>query len=382
VPPYRKLWTQSVVGYTFAGLVSATVVGATLGLLGRWLGQLLPREEPFLVVGVLSLVLVVRELGWISFPLPSRRRQTERTWANQFGFRAAAIMWGFDIGLGFSTWVQYGGFWMVVAVILAAGDSGYGAVLLGSYWLGRALPVWFSPWLLREDWIFSTLFEDRSAQDLMYRRMNLLGLAWTGGIVFLMVGTEGARIVTWIIGCLNDLGWFYVSYILVWGLTLVPALLLHQILREIMWLSQQRDDLRSHPHLHVPGLIPQFSASMLGTKKTVTPSDLIGQDTMLLFVRPEDAAHGLDKQLRTSTHGLWHKTSGKLYIVCSGNTDECRELLPELQFSERVNIPVLLDQDGAMARAFQVKSTPIAFRLDAETRIVGFGRQLSSIPPI
>lgn len=118
----------------------------------------MPREGQFLVVGVSSLVLVVRELGWISFPLPSRRRQTERTWASQFGFRAAAIMWGFDIGLGFSTWVHYGGFWMVVAVIIAAGDSGYGAVLLGSYWLGRALPVWFSPWVLREDWIFSTLF--------------------------------------------------------------------------------------------------------------------------------------------------------------------------------------------------------------------------------
>jgi hypothetical protein len=293
---------------------------------------------------------------------------------------AAAIMWGFDIGLGFSTWVHYGGFWMVVAVIIAAGDSGYGAVLLGSYWLGRALPVWFSPWVLREGWNFSTLFANRRAQDLMYRRMNALGLAWTAGIMLSMVGTERARTMAWISGCFSDLGWFHLSYILVCGLTLIPALLLHKVLREIMWLSQQRDDLRSHANTHVSGPAPQFAASVLGAEKTVTPVDLAGQDTLLVFIRPEDAAHELDKQLRTSAHALWHKASGNLYIVCSGNAEECRQLLPELQFSEKVNIPVLLDHDGAMARSFQVTSTPMAFRLDAEARIVGSGRQLSSVP--
>lgn len=189
--------------------------------------------------------------------------------------------------------------------------------------------------------------------------------------------------MAWVIGCLSDLGWFYISYVLAWGLTLIPALLLHKVLREIVWLSQQLDDLRSHAstNTHVPGAVPQFSASVLGTETTVTPGDLAGQDTMLVFIRPEDAAHQMDKQLRISAHALWHKAIGRLYIVCSGNAEDCRQLLPELQFSKTVDVPVLLDYDGAMARTFQVKSTPMAFRLDTEARIVGSGRQLSSVPP-
>jgi len=360
--------------------VSAATAGALLAVLGRWLMGPLPEGSRFFLVVVFSLLLAARELGWVAFPLPERRRQTEKVWAHDFGFRGAAIMWGAHIGIGFSTWVNYGGFWAIVTAIAAVGHTGFGAALLGSYWLGRALPVWFSPWIFPA--MRALPLRNLQSQQLLYRRMNAVGLAWSAGIALLIMPGEGLRKMAWIFTRACEFGLFNTSYILLWGLALLPSLLLHKVLRDIVWLSREATRKTRSSGLPSSQLhrVPAFSAPLLGTQEVVTSNDLNGQEVMLMFVRPEDGTQQLNKQLQTSVHALWSKAEGRLYVMCSGSNEGCRELLPELQFNcnPTIRIPVLLDEDDAIARLFGVRFTPVVFQKDAEGRIHGFGKQASA----
>ncbi|MCI0627778.1 MAG: hypothetical protein L0387_40035 [Acidobacteria bacterium] len=169
-----------------SGCLSAILVGAALGTAGRWLGSDRTGPIAFCLAGFVATIVAAREWGWISFPLPERKCQTEKVWAHEFGFVIASAMWGFHIGLGFATRVTYGGFWVLVAIALALGDSLFAAVLMLLYWLGRALPLWVAPVLLK------------SVQDVMespqailvdrprYQLLAGLASAWTAGVAVLL----------------------------------------------------------------------------------------------------------------------------------------------------------------------------------------------------
>src|SRR5438309_11330202 len=102
----RNQWFRSVLAYTLAGSFSALVVGAALGSLWR---RGFGRVGSWLVI-LVALTLMAREWGWITVPLPERKRQTQKVWAHEFGFVTASAMWGFDVGLGFGTHLTNGGF--------------------------------------------------------------------------------------------------------------------------------------------------------------------------------------------------------------------------------------------------------------------------------
>jgi hypothetical protein len=60
---------------------------------------------------------------------------------------APVSMWSAHIGLGFATYLTNGSLLALGAISLGSGDPAYGAVLIASYWLGRATPVWVAPLL-------------------------------------------------------------------------------------------------------------------------------------------------------------------------------------------------------------------------------------------
>lgn len=182
----RKIWLKSALAYTLAGSLSSTLVGAALGLVGAWLQRGQQRWPVLLGVALLAFSLAAREWGWIKFPIPQRRLQTEKVWAHEFGFIGASALWGFHIGLAFTTWVTYGGVWALAAVNIALGKPLYGAIVMLSYWLGRALPVWLAPMLNWSGPDSSSLPEDILAARWLYHRLSGFALMWLGGIMVLM----------------------------------------------------------------------------------------------------------------------------------------------------------------------------------------------------
>lgn len=177
---------------------------------------------------------------------------------------------------------------------------------------------------------------------------------------------------------------FDISYIVLWGFMLLQAVILRQVLRETVWLKHLYGDFaltRRWNQLPRGTLAPEFVAPILQTGGEVTTADLRGRPTTLMFISTADAASPLYKELLTSIHGLWHRAEGNLYIVCSGATEQCRQMIPELRFGSdhETSVPVIIDSDGGIARAFLVSRTPTAVTLDEQARIERYGFQLTAI---
>jgi hypothetical protein len=184
----RGMWFRCAIAYLVTGSVSACVVGAGLGVLGNIMLSLGPiGRVRFLFVSVLALILGARELGLITFALPERKRQTEKVFANQYGLLIASAMWGAHIGLGFATRVTFGGFWFLVAITLAVGEPGYGAIVMLFYWLGRALPVLLGPRLLPDQLPPTQIVPTLAPGRLWYRHIAGIALMWSAGVAALLV---------------------------------------------------------------------------------------------------------------------------------------------------------------------------------------------------
>jgi hypothetical protein len=114
-------------------------------------------------------------------------------------------------------------------------------------------------------------------------------------------------------------------------------------------------------------IAPEFSVPLLGTDRILTRADLEGRETILLFVSPADADLPAYRQINPVLTSMWETVEGELYLVCNGTRDGCE------RFIGSGPVKAILDEDGQIARSFQVKKTPRAVHLDEETRVVRYG---------
>ena len=136
---------MAVGGYLIGGLLSASLVGVGAAALGVAIRQFVSAEicSGLVLTGI--LVLVLRETDVIRFQLPMAKRQTVGWWYQMYGLRKASLLWGLDIGLGFSTWIAFGGWWAMILCIVYFHNLAVGVALCGGYWLGRAIPTILAP---------------------------------------------------------------------------------------------------------------------------------------------------------------------------------------------------------------------------------------------
>lgn len=185
----KTRWLINVIAYTLAGASTSAFIGATLGLLG---GAVLPAEiglPAILIPITVGLLAIARELHVVAVPLPQIARQTRDVWAKSAGGTCAAIRWGLDLGLVFTTWFTFPGIWLLAAVAVVMAEPGFGAALFTAYWVGRALSVWVGPLLLRHGRETSQLLEAVDVNYPLFQKAHVIGLA-------LGVSTLGASIVT------------------------------------------------------------------------------------------------------------------------------------------------------------------------------------------
>jgi len=280
-------------------------------------------------------------------------------------------MWGFHIGCGFSTYIRHGGLWAVAAMVLVIGDLRLGACVMMTYWLGRVLSVWLSPIVFAHDSDYFGFLDDISTLEPQFRRASVLGLGWMFMLALLMLPFDASNRIGVVTTAISHIDWLYVSFCLLWFLTLVPALLLKTVLSKTLVLAKERDELIKQRAKATASVVPSFSSPLLGSDTTVTSADLVGQETILLFIRPEDGSQEADVRIHQSAHILYHKA--KLYIICRGSQEKCQEAAREAQFSDVVSVPVLLDRDGAISQQFQVSRTPIAFKVNEKGQITSVG---------
>jgi cytochrome c biogenesis protein CcdA len=157
------------------------LVGASLALLGHFFHL----RCLLYIVGPLALILAARESGCFRFPIPERKRQTNKFWAHDFGFPLASAMWGFDIGFGITTYSSNGGFLVLALTAAGFGHPVYGAILMFAYWIGRVIPVWIIPLLWGRNELpdlLGAVMENRTA----FRHSAAFGLMWSSVIPVLL----------------------------------------------------------------------------------------------------------------------------------------------------------------------------------------------------
>jgi hypothetical protein len=109
----------SVAVFGLGAVGGAAVTGSLLGVIGGAVQPLAGERVLAVAVGAAGCVLLLADLGFLGLRTPTLRRQTGSTWYRKRGPRAAWLLWGIDLGLGFSTIRLSSLYWLMVLFVAA-----------------------------------------------------------------------------------------------------------------------------------------------------------------------------------------------------------------------------------------------------------------------
>jgi len=168
---------------------------------------------------------------------------------------------------------------------------------------------------------------------------------------------------------------FTLTYVLLCCLILLETLVLCGVLRKAMWFQEFYSDSgrpdRSHKSYSGKNAAPKFSLPSLETGKHIQTIDLRGQSTLLCFVSPQPTA--LYRTLMAALHAWWHRMDGRVYLVCTGTIERCRQLVGAYANGFPLG-KIICDEAGVLARNFGIDNTPQAVELDQNADVRRFGR--------
>ena len=130
--------------------------------------------------GLGLLACALRDAGVLGVGLPTLQRQTPQWLKRPFGPVWGALVWGIDLGQGWSTHILYTGYYGLVGWALLHATPTHSALVFAAFGLGRALPVvvagaWNSP--------SSSVVRRYLFQQPLLQRANAVALAVTGAFL-------------------------------------------------------------------------------------------------------------------------------------------------------------------------------------------------------
>lgn len=153
---------------------------------------------------------------------------------------------------------------------------------------------------------------------------------------------------------------FYVSFIVLWVVTIILFLLVLGLVRSVY-------DLRRQVSVAVgePRRAPHFQAPTLGGT-VIDTREIAGSPYALLFVTPDCPSC---RQAVTSLGPVRKRVGSNIVILCNGRPDDAARLArlvdPDVRFA--------LDEGAAVGKAFGVTSSPMTVVVDEEGQIRSFG---------
>ncbi|HEX2154974.1 MAG TPA: hypothetical protein VHL52_13485 [Acidimicrobiia bacterium] len=132
--------TSFVVGATGAGALGGSALG--------WIGSLLPTGDWRLGLAV-SVVLVAGVADLARVTPPGVKRQVNEDWIGAFRGWVYGVGFGIQLGLGIATFVVTWGVYAVFALAVLTGDPLAGAIVGGSFGLGRSAFPLAAGWIDR-----------------------------------------------------------------------------------------------------------------------------------------------------------------------------------------------------------------------------------------
>lgn len=99
----------------------------------------------------------------------------------------AATLWGFDLGLTLTAKFTFAGLSMLITLPMMLGGPAAGAALLASFWVGRVIPVWIAPMLLRDANDTLRLLDSIDRERLLFLGINMVAMTWLMMIVAIWI---------------------------------------------------------------------------------------------------------------------------------------------------------------------------------------------------
>src|SRR3954451_8695680 len=119
--------------FAVSAMVGAAITGAVIGLLGGAAQALASERTLAVAVGAAGCLLLLADLRMRT---PTLKRQTCSTWYRERGAGTAWALWGFDLGLGFSTIRLSSLYWLMVLFVAAFVPPVFAPLVLAFYGLG------------------------------------------------------------------------------------------------------------------------------------------------------------------------------------------------------------------------------------------------------
>lgn len=170
------------------------------------------------------------------------------------------------------------------------------------------------------------------------------------------------------------------------GLVAVEGVAAQAISRRIASLSRiyaGKQPTRQFSALATGTPAPAFSAQVFETGRVVQATDLKGHTSILFFISAGHDTSESSTDLIDDIHALSHQSGGHLWVVCEGTGEACRRIMGvgQTQCFSTAAVPIIIDEQGQIAKRFLVTDRPVAVELDSDARIVRYGRS-SSTPAV
>ena len=158
---------------------------------------------------------------------------------------------------------------------------------------------------------------------------------------------------------------FYVSFLVLWVVTIVLFLLVLGLIRSVYDLRRQVGvavgEPRRAPHFQAPTLDGQV----------IDTRDIDETPYALLFVTPDCPSC---RQAVTSLGPVRKRVGSNIVILCNGRPEDAARLAGIVDSDVRF----ALDEGGAVGKAFGITSSPMTVVVDEEGQIRSFGGLMTS----
>jgi len=160
---HRLRWILASSLYTAACASTSLLLGVVLSELGKGTRQVVCAAAGSCVqpsawmaggaalVGVLAFAYAAADTGLIHLPRPYLMAAVPVTWWRRWRPYGGALAYGAALGLGFTTRIQLGAFYVICAWCVVRADVGYGALIMGTYGVARALTMFPVSWGVYRD---------------------------------------------------------------------------------------------------------------------------------------------------------------------------------------------------------------------------------------
>jgi sulfite exporter TauE/SafE len=185
----RWRWLRVAGLYTLACMGTAMLLGAALGALGLLLSTLfhsttisaLFPQLGIWIIGLLAIAYAASDVGLLRMPRPILSKAVPISWWRWWGPYRAALAYGAALGIGVMTRIPFGAFYVLCTWCVLKGNPVYGAVLMGTYGVMRALVLLPVSWDLNcshtpiTEWATSPFFNQWRAQQVLAVALILFG---------------------------------------------------------------------------------------------------------------------------------------------------------------------------------------------------------------